>query len=109
MNTSRKVVDVFRGVQVSVATSLADGRDGVDDVAGWYNIEHKHSKLNMVTPAERHAQQDGEILAKRQQVLENAKEAKPNRWSQSVRNCQPIGVEILNPDKIENIEMKAMG
>jgi putative transposase len=67
--------------------SLADGRDWVDHVVGSYNTEHKHSKLNFVTPAERHAQQDGEILAKRKQVLENAKEVKPNRRSQSVMDC----------------------
>jgi putative transposase len=88
---------------------LADARDWVDNFVGWYNTEHKHSKLKFVTPAERHAQQDGGILAKRKQVLENAKAANPNRWSQSVRNCEPIGVVMLNPDKIENIEMSALG
>ena len=94
---------------VSGFKSLADARDWVDGFVGWYNTEHKHSKLNFVTPAERHAQQDGEILAKRKQVLEKAKEENPNRWSKSVRNCEPIGVVMLNPDKIENIEMKALG
>jgi transposase InsO family protein len=89
--------------------SLADARDWVDDFVVWYNTEHKHSKLNFVTPSERHAQQDGKILAKRKQVLENAKAANPNHWSQSVRNCEPIGVVMLNPDKVENIEMEALG
>lgn len=88
---------------------LDDARNWVDKFVGWYNTEHKHSKLNFVTPVERHAQQDGEILAKRRQVLENAKAANPNRWSGSVRNCAPVGVVMLNPDKVENIEMKASG
>ena len=42
-------------------------------------------------------------------MLEKAKEANPNRWSKSVRNCEPIGVVMLNPDKVENIEMKSLG
>jgi putative transposase len=88
---------------------LADARDWVDDFVGWYNTEHKHSKLNFVTPAERHARQDSKTLAKRKQVLENAKAANPNCWSQSVRNCEPIGVVMLNLDKAENIEMKVLG
>jgi putative transposase len=88
---------------------FAEACDWVNDVVGWYNTEHKHSKLNFVTSAERHAQQDAEILAKRKQVMENAKQANPNRWSQSVRNCEPIGVVMLNPDEVENIEMKTLG
>ena len=86
---------------------LADPRDWVDDVVGWYNTEHKHGKLNFVTPAKRYAQQDGEISAKRKQVLDNAKAANPNRWSQSVSNCESIGGVILNSDRVANIEMKA--
>jgi transposase InsO family protein len=88
---------------------IAEARGWVDSFVGWYNTEHKHSKLNFVTPAERHAQQDGEILAKRKQVLERAKLERPNRWSKSVRNCDPIGVVMLNPDRVENIEMKISG
>jgi hypothetical protein len=34
---------------------LADARDWVDGFVGWYNTEYKYSKLNFVTPAERHA------------------------------------------------------
>ena len=88
---------------------LAEARDWVNKFVGWYNLEHKHSKLNFVTPAERHAQMDGEILARRKQVLEQAKAERPKRWSRSVRNCTPIGAVMLNPDKLENIEEKSLG
>lgn len=88
--------------------SLDNARDWVNEFVRWYNTEHKHSKLNFVTPAQRHAQLDGAILAKRKQVLESAKAENPKRWSRSVRDCDPIGVVMLNPDKPENIEMKAM-
>jgi hypothetical protein len=41
--------------------------------------------------------------------LENAKKATPNCWSKSVRNCELIGVVMLDPDKVKNIEMKSLG
>ncbi|GMA84653.1 hypothetical protein GCM10025855_41880 [Shewanella glacialipiscicola] len=58
------------------------------------NDEHKHSQLNFVSPGQRHALQDGAILAKR--MLEAAK---PMRWSTEIRNCEAVGAVTLNPDK----------
>tara|TARA_R110002110_G_scaffold400444_1_gene616953 strand:- start:40 stop:1074 length:1035 start_codon:yes stop_codon:yes gene_type:complete len=86
---------------------LAEARDWVQKFVTWYNGEHKHSKLNFVTPAERHAGQDDEILSKRKAVLEAARAANPNRWSGTVRNCEPAGVVMLNPDKPENMLLEA--
>lgn len=79
--------------------SLKAARDWVQGFVGWYNHEHKHSKIGYVSPAERHEGRDGEILAKRQQVLEASKAEKPNRWSGSVRQCVPAGAVTLNPDR----------
>jgi putative transposase len=79
--------------------SLSEARDWVQSFVRWYNHDHKHSKLNFVTPAERHTGQDAIILAKRKQVLEAAKAAKPGRWSRGVRNCEPVGATTLNPEK----------
>ena len=50
-----------------------------------------------------------EILAHRKNVLKNEKNSNPNRWSKSVRNCEPVGAVILNPDKPVNIEIKSLG
>lgn len=88
---------------------VVKARDWVEKFVVWYNEEHKHSKLNFVTPAERHAGKDGDILAKRKSVLESAQAERPERWSRSVRDCAPIGAVMLNPDKPENIKMKASG
>lgn len=90
-------------------SNLGDARDWVDKFVGWYNTEHKHSKLIFLTPSERHTLQDRDILEKRRLVLENAKVATPHRWSASVRNCEPVGVVMLNPDNVENIERKVLG
>ncbi len=89
--------------------SLAEARDWVQQFVDWYNDEHKHSKLNFVTPAQRHAGQDGDILERRKEVLEAARAEKPNRWSKEVRNCEPVGVVMLNPDKLEQPQLKAAG
>jgi putative transposase len=86
--------------------NLEEARDWVQSFVGWYNNEHKHSKINFVTPAERHATKDKAVLAKRKRVLEAAKLLSPTRWSGSVRNCEPTGVVMLNPDKQENLVLE---
>jgi len=89
--------------------SIDDARDWVQHFVHWYNHQHKHSQLNFVSPSERHAGQDGKILQERKRVLEAARKANPNRWSGSVRNCEPIGAVMLNPDREENIDLEATG
>lgn len=79
--------------------SLEHARDWVQHFVDWYNHQHKHSQLNFVSPAERHAGLDGEILQKRKRVLEDARKTHPNRWSGSIRNCEPVGSVMLNPDR----------
>lgn len=44
--------------------SLSTARRWVQRFVHWYNNEHKHSKLNFVTPQECHEGLDGNILAK---------------------------------------------
>jgi len=88
---------------------LDDARDWVQQFVDWYNHQHKHSQLNFVSPAERHAGLDGEILQARKLILEKAREANPNRWSGSVRNCEPAGVVMLNPDRDENTVLEMTG
>ncbi|NLN67615.1 MAG: IS3 family transposase, partial [Alcaligenaceae bacterium] len=59
-----------------------------------------HSKLNFVTPQQRHNGKDTALLAQRQAILEQAKLRNPSRWgTRSVRNCEPIGPVTLNPEK----------
>ena len=81
--------------------SLSNARDWVENFCNWYNNIHRHSKINFVTPAQRHTGQDQEILMKRKEVLEAAKKARPDRWSKGVRNCDPVGPVSLNPDEQE--------
>lgn len=79
--------------------SLKVARDWVQNFCHWYNNEHRHSKINFVTPAQRHAGLDVEILRKRKGVLKEKQRLNPIRWSGDVRNCEPIGPVTLNPDR----------
>ncbi len=79
--------------------SLERSRSWVESFVIWYNTEHKHSRLNYVTPSERHSGKDTEILRKRAKVLMAHRQAKPERWSGKIRNCEPIGEVHLNPEK----------
>lgn len=86
--------------------SLTETREWVEQFVTWYNDEHKHSKLNFVSPGKRHAMQDEEILSNRKAVLEAAREKNPMRWANGIRNCTPIGAVMLNPDNVPDKGVK---
>jgi putative transposase len=65
----------------------------------WYNVEHKHSGIRYVSPAERHAGEDEAILAARHAVYLAARERHPARWSARTRNWSPVGPVTLNPER----------
>jgi putative transposase len=65
----------------------------------WYNEEHRHSGIRYVTPAQRHAGQDGRVLATRHAVYQDARQRNPQRWSGPTRNWTPVGVVTLNPER----------
>ena len=77
--------------------SLQAAREWVVRFVGWYNHEHRHSAIRFVTPAQRHSGQEQEILARRREVYEEAKRARPNRWSGQTRSWAPLGEVVLNP------------
>lgn len=79
--------------------SLEEARLWVAGFVGWYNTEHLHSGIRFVTPEDRHAGREEEILQQRQRVYERARRRNPRRWSGSTRNWQPIKTVYLNPEK----------
>ncbi|WP_443088413.1 IS3 family transposase [Vibrio sp. McD22-P3] len=79
--------------------NLDVSRSWVETFVRWYNTEHKHSKLNYVTPSQRHNGKDKEILKRRAEVLLAAKQRKPERWPGDIRNCEPVGEVHLNPER----------
>ena len=79
--------------------SLLVARQWVGVFVQWYNHEHRHSAIRFVTPAERHMGLDTALLQTRVTVYEAAKNRRPERWSGTIRNWQPVSVVHLNPDQ----------
>lgn len=65
----------------------------------WYNLEHRHSGIRYVSPAQRHAGEDQAILAARHALYTEARERNPARWSCHTRDWSPIGAVALNPER----------
>jgi putative transposase len=82
--------------------TLEEARAWVSAFVDWYNDEHLHSAIGYVTPNDRHAGQDVEILAQRRAVYEQAKRRHPERWSGATRNWSRVEVVELNPDAATN-------
>ena len=82
-----------------VFSNLHGARTWVRWFVDWYNNEHLHSSIQFVTPAQRHAGHDADILAHREQVYRCAKAQHPQRWSGDIRNWKPVGDVHLNPQK----------
>ena len=63
--------------------TLLEAREWVSLFVQWYNYEHHHSGLKFLTPDQRRSGKSQEILEKRHQVYEAAKEKYPERWNSS--------------------------
>lgn len=79
--------------------SLEAARAWVTGFVRWYDTEHLHSGVRFVTPSDRHAGRDTEILRRRKAVYEAAKRRNPDRWSGETRNWEPVKIVDLNPAK----------
>jgi len=79
--------------------TLQEARAWADGLVHWYNHEHRHSAIRYVTPAQRHAGRDHDILAQRAAVYEAARQRQPLRWKGATRNWQRVQVVHLNPER----------
>jgi transposase InsO family protein len=86
---------------------LDQARDWASQFVHWYNVEHLHSGIRYVSPNQRHAGRDHEILAARHHLYLAAQAANPRRWTRNTRNWTPIGAVTLNPEKPELIKTKS--
>lgn len=78
---------------------LDQARTWAADFVQWYNVDHRHSGIRYVSPAQRHAGDDQAILAARHALYLQARERNPARWSGGTRNWVPIGPVTLNPER----------
>jgi transposase InsO family protein len=78
---------------------LEAAREWASRFVHWYNHDHRHSGIRYVSPADRHAGRDRDILAQRHELYQQAKAAHPARWARQTRNWEHISVVTLNPER----------
>ena len=86
-------------------TDLLHARRWVTGLVHWYNDEHRHSAIGFVTPGQRHAGHDRDMLKARTEVYEAARQRNPHRWSRSTRDWHFANAVHLNPETPEKTEI----
>lgn len=86
--------------------SLEAARAWFQWFVNWYNTEHQHSSIQLVTPDERHRGADREILERRERVYAEAKARNPERWTGRTRDWSRVNEVRLNPNPAQ-AEMEA--
>ena len=84
---------------------LDEARAWATHFVRWYNVEHRHSGIRYVSPAQRHAGDDHAILAARDALYAQARERNPARWSRDTRDWTPVGAVTLNPERDTAVAM----
>ena len=63
--------------------SIEDSRAFCQKFFAWYNEEHRHSGIELLTPSMVHYGQAGAVIERRQVVLDAAYQAHPERFVRS--------------------------
>ena len=85
---------------------IQDSRAFAQGFFRWYNEEHYHSGLALLTPAMVHYQLTGPILQQRQQVLDVAYQLHPERFVRQAPKQPAVPTEVWI-NKPLNLEIKA--
>jgi putative transposase len=81
--------------------SLADARAWAHPFFRWYNHEHHHSGIGLLTPATVHCGQAVETIAARQQVLVSAYEVHPERFVRGTPKPPALPTAVwINPPPV---------
>ena len=87
--------------------TLDEARAWVARFVHWYNHEHLHSAIALVTPDDRHHGRDIAILEKRRSTYALAQLRNPRRWTTTTRTWQRPESVTLNPERILLTALKA--
>ena len=82
--------------------SQEDSRTFLTTFFDWYNNEHRHSGINMMTPASVHYGEAEQMLKQRQSVMQQAFDSHPERFVKGPPKLAPLpGAVWINPPKPE--------
>lgn len=87
--------------------TIDEARAWVARFVEWYNHEHLHSAIALVTPDDRHHGRDIAILQKRRDTYALAKARNPRRWTGAARAWQRPEIVTLNPERLVLTAVKA--
>lgn len=83
-------------------------REWVKNFVHWYNNFHLHSSIEYITPEQRHTGEDAEILRRRNEVYQAAKQRHPERWIQGrAHHWSAPDTVILNPERTVTLQPKS--
>ncbi len=89
--------------------SLTESRIWVDKFVTYYNYYHRHSSLKFVTPHDVHEGNHMEVLSKRAELYEKARELSPRRWVNSkVRDWTPPGGTWTTPPRDRSVVSQSL-
>jgi putative transposase len=82
--------------------SIEDSRSFLHPFFRWYNTEHHHTGIGLLTPEVVHLGRDEEVIAKRREVLRAAYQARPDRFVRKVPEPPPPPVAAwINAPKLQ--------
>jgi putative transposase len=82
--------------------SFEHGQAFCQEFFPWYNTEHRHSGLGLLTPAMVHFGQASAVLAARQQTLLAAYREHPERFPRGIPIPQPLPEQVwINPPNLK--------
>jgi putative transposase len=84
-----------------------EARAWVARFVDWYNHEHLHSAIGLVTPDDRHHGRDVAILEKRRDTYTLAQQRNPRRWTTKPRAWRRPETVTLNPERLLLTAVKA--
>lgn len=87
--------------------TLDEARAWVERFVHWYNHEHLHSAIALVTPDDRHHGRDIAILERRRSTYALARQRNPRRWTTTARAWQRPETVTLNPERLLITTVKA--
>lgn len=80
--------------------SQADARTWAQDFFRWYNFEHHHAGIGLMTPAAVHSGQAAQLWQNRQSVLQHAYAAHPERFVKGLPKPPTLPTAVwINPPK----------
>lgn len=92
------------GFQYDGFKDLNEALTWTEKFVHWHTHEHQHSGINFVTPEQRHTGIYIDILKKRHEVYQQAKQRHLERWASSTRNWNPVKSVPLNPMKEASVK-----